>query len=280
MEPLRTIVQLLILCNEVCLKNNLIIDHSLGGGANLYRTRMIEEKINQNESVFLLNYNIYHKKTYLSFRYKAYENTFEITNNLDLLQLFRWIPVHEIFINNMVSYNETLSLLEIILKLKRLFNPDIVIAIHDYYCICPSYTLLNNKGQYCNLPGIKICESCIVDNKHINYPLVFNNISDWRRTWGKVINLADRILCFSESSMDLMIKTYPNSKKRILVKPHEPLIKFSKIYPVTDGSKLNIGIIGAIGYQKGSEIVIQVAKLLKEKTPDATITVIGRDRET
>lgn len=40
--------------------------------------------------------------------------------------------------------------------------------VHDYYCICPMYNLLNYKIDFCNVPeNIAECNKCLVINPFV-----------------------------------------------------------------------------------------------------------------
>jgi glycosyltransferase involved in cell wall biosynthesis len=62
---------------------------------------------------------------------------------------------------------------------------------------------------------------------------------------------------------------------QVIIHPHTLSVNFTRKPRLDFTQGLHIGVVGAIGYAKGSEIVIEMAKLMQQDMPDATLTVIG-----
>jgi len=97
--------------------------------------------------------------------------------------------------------------------------------------------------------------------------------------WGDFFAVADKIVCFSNSSKEILRTAYPSlPEEKIIVSPH----KVEGFFPLKFVSKrgtLHIGVVGAINLHKGLEILKQMAKLLEEKNYDARIILIGQASE-
>jgi len=264
----------LLLFSHYASKTVLIIDHDIGGGANTYRNRMIVEDLERNQAVLLLTRDPVLKALKLRCFFKDYEVAMLLSQPTQILELMEYVRYHEIFYNNLVSFEYPLDLVKLLSKIKKMTNVTLTVAIHDFFPLCPSYNLLNLHGRFCALPDLEECKLCLLNNDFAE-PVGTSDITTWRTYWGELFSLANTVLCFSESTRKLIVQVYPLRVGQILLRPHfVPSIQGRK--PRIDLSKaLNIGVVGTINYAKGADIIIRMAKLLAVEHPDIRITVIG-----
>lgn len=272
-RPIRQFLTLLLSTRQAPAGTTLVIDHQLGGGANTYRQELIRNRLGKGEAILLLTYDTDYRFFRMRCLYKEYNVNFKISSFSDVLLLLKRVPCKEIFFNNLVTFPQPLDILHRIYDLKKNSKVNLSIALHDYFPICPSYTLLNSSGTYCDLPSLQICQDCLPGNAYAHG--TDNDIERWRRTWGDVLEVADTVLCFSESSRRLLTRTYPLRPEQIIVTPHQLSVHFNRKPKIDFNSPMNIGVFGTIGYQKGVEIVVEMARILKDRAPEAKITVVG-----
>lgn len=153
-----------------------------------------------------------------------------------------------------------------------------ILPIHDYFPLCPSYTLLNNKTKYCGIPqNIEVCEKCLKNNK--NEFKIYEqetNIIKWRNNWNKINDLADEIICFSNSSKDIFSKVYPKYKDKINLIPHDISGQYNKIYsPNQQVNEIVIGVLGGINVAKGANIVKDLVSYIDNNKLNAKVVLIG-----
>ncbi|KIL38722.1 hypothetical protein SD70_24650 [Gordoniibacillus kamchatkensis] len=256
----------------------LVIDHKMGGGANLYRQRLIE-KNSRETPVLLLVYDIPHLEYGLTYYYKSENITFKLDSIESLQNLFEsnYINVSEIFVNNLVSFEFPISVIKFIVNLKVNFKAQLIVPIHDYFCICPSFTLQDYNGNFCGIPDIQQCRICLPKNKGDFQQIVnYSDIDSWRSTWHLLLTKADKILCFSESSYKYIAKAYPDLMvNNIQIEPHSvdylPVEKpeISKKFP------MNIGILGNISDIKGANVIRKIIEIIEEHKYPIKVTVIG-----
>jgi glycosyltransferase involved in cell wall biosynthesis len=151
----------------------------------------------------------------------------------------------------------------------------LTMLFHDYLAICPSFTLFDSSNRYCGIPGdVKECRACLSRNPHAIRKDI--DIVEWRWHWGRLVDVANEVRFFSHDSAKLASKVWKisNSKKRVVA--HSPLIDYKgrKVSVRRDGEVI-IGVVGAIGFIKGAEVVQQMSHLLKKRDPRAKIVVIG-----
>jgi GT2 family glycosyltransferase len=270
--PIRDFLFLLIACHRGAI---LIFDHELGGGANRYRSQLIEEKLSQNQAILLYAENPSQLEPRIRCYYKQHSVEFSVSSLGELLELAKRVRLSEIFYNNAVSYVSPLLVSDLMTELKQSTQARLILAIHDYYPVCPSYNLINNQGVFCGIPDIRRCKECLPNNRFVAMtPSVSVSIEEWRAKWGQCLSEADTILCFSHSSVELVRRAYPNlDPAKFMVCPHQ--VKISRKPRINFNAELRIGVVGAINYAKGAHIVEEMARLLRDRGLATKIYVIG-----
>jgi GT2 family glycosyltransferase len=283
-DPHKVLRQVLVVLatSKTSKKIDLIIDHALGGGANHYAQEYLQKLRNNLQPYVYLTYDYYSGIYTFSFAYKEYNFGFKIENIDGIKTLLEQMEYAEIFVNSLVSFQETDAFLVLIKDLKDIYKPKLIVPFHDYYPICPSFTLLNQKGQYCNIPDLDTCQNCL-EQTTMEWKNLYNfdvSISHWRKQWGELLELSDTILCFSQSSQEIVLKAYPQlEKQKIKVIPHKvtPIAKPQCLEKTS--ATITIGILGAINYAKGASIVKELVDLIEQKNLDMKVVVIGEITE-
>lgn len=280
-DPLRasrSMAILLAYCNEGSKLPILIVDHEIGGGANTYRRKLVEDRLSHNEPIFVLTapqfYGAKESQLILDFYYGKYRERFEVNNYDCLHELFSVVRLGEIFFNNIVSYKNPLAVVRMMLALKIETKARLVLALHDFYMINPSYTLLNAEGVYTGLSQIEKSWIDIHKNPYAYNPQN-NSMEEWHTSWGGLVATADEILCFSENSKKHLVSVYPKCASIVSVRPHTLPIEFNEKPQVDKSKHLNVAVVGNIGKAKGCEIVVELTKLLAKHDKHSKLTVVG-----
>ena len=285
-DPHKTLRKLLVLTVSSRAKRmHVIFDHGLGGGANKYADEKIDEMVNADENTLLIRYDFYGKRFILRHRYKNYDNGFAVQKIEQLDTILRRTDVGYMLLNNLVAYpypQEILEYLDDYLRKKPHIR--LIVPLHDYYCICPSYTLLDAEGNYCGIPDdLETCRRCMAHNNQ-EWRTFYTgsvDIDTWRELWQKILLRADEITAFSRSSAELLRKAYPILlEKEIRHIPHtvddiEPV----DIEPKSDTDLLTIGILGAINYAKGASVVKAMVERIEANDLPYRVVVIGEITE-
>lgn len=278
LAPARQMATLLAYCNKGNMPPSLIIDHDIGGGANTYRRKLVKDRLALNQPVFVLtapqSFSATKSQLTLDFFFGEHHQRFESREHSSLRELFNVVRLGEIFFNNIVSYQDPLDIVRLILSLKSESDARLVLAVHDFYMMNPSYTLLNAEGYY---PGIKEVEKSWLNiNKN---PFAYNpqneTIEEWHTVWGDLLEHADEILCFSDNSRDHLLKVYPECAQRALVRPHTLPVDFDRKPRLSNNKYLNIAVVGSIGQSKGGKIVAEISRVLAKEDKHARVTVVG-----
>ena len=255
----------------------LVIDHDLGGGANQYRERLIAEKISEGATVLILTYHVLTLNHILVLRNQRTDERYAIPGINSVLDLAREVQLDDIIYNTAVSFIKPEEIPQLIIELKSIGDPHLTMLVHDFFMICPSHFLLNCEGAFCGLPEPKICQACLDKNQQ-GFATLFasKSMAHWRAAWGMVLGRADQIIAFSQNSLLLLSHAYPDlPMARTIVRPHK--VEHIQCKPIQheDTRRLRIGIVGQIGYHKGSRFVQELSQEIKRSKKDIQIIVIG-----
>ncbi|HWD13294.1 MAG TPA: glycosyltransferase [Pseudochrobactrum sp.] len=274
----RSMAILLTYCNSGSVLPTLIFDHEIGGGANTYRHRLVRDRLVKGGAVFVLTapqkFTVSETQLILDFYCDDYSQRFEIKKYSILHKLFNVVRLGEIFYNNIVSYQNPLAIVRLMLSLKEATKSQLTLALHDFYMINPSYTLLDAQGEYCGIKEIDRSWKDISKNPFAHNPQN-NTIEEWHLEWGALVARADTILCFSENSKKHLVKVYPNCLDYTLVCPHQLPTQFKSKPLLSNNGYLSIAVVGFIGRAKGCKIVAELTELLRKHDKNARLTVIG-----
>lgn len=192
------------------------------------------------------------------------------TDDLDLVvRLLTGVAKRRIVYSCAVGDPDLSALPDFLLRLAG--DAPIDVLFHDYLPISPSYTLLDHDGTYRGVPTLGH-----VDRAH-RYRCPDGRLirlSEWRAAWGKVVERAVRLVVFSHASADIVATAFPQVSARIHRHPHN-LLRTIPPLSVPDGDGQVIGVLGAIGPQKGAAVLSALSKRLRNR-PDIGLVLIGR----
>lgn len=277
LDELREIIVLRILCYKYNVK--VFITHSLGGGADEY----INSYLNENTVVLKFTYNcltgfgieiLFKDKKSYKFSLKNYQYFSKLIEEFNL---------KDIYINNLVSYPDILDFIKYLINIKEKLNLNFTYLVHDYYCICPMYNLLNNKIDFCNIPeNISECKKCLLFNPFVKkqiedlvsiYPEL--NINVWRNIFGHLLKITDNIITFSNDSKELLVKAHPSLKnENITILPH--IVNWiESVDSMYSFETLRIGIIGTVTTHKGYRVISKLATFIDALGLDIELHIFG-----
>ena len=170
------------------------------------------------------------------------------------------------------------AILRIIMECAAFWGARLEFITHDYFPVCPNFILLSDADQrhYCGVPDIAGCAACL-DQPFMRaaFGETFS-ITEWRASWEAFFAEADRITCPSAACRDIFLRAFTANGKRLTVIPHEPLAPVAeKLVLPGKNSPMHIVVAGQITVPKGAAIVRDLAVLLRDKSSDACITIVG-----
>lgn len=255
----------------------LIVDHSLGGGANQFRHTLTDKLVADGRTVLVLSFRVPTLQFVLECRHGNESKRLGVRLD-EFLQALPHLKLRRVHFNNAVSFTRQLPLLEALRALARRYRVPISYYLHDYHSICPSHFLLDKRGEYCGVPDIDRCQQCLPEMKDGLVSLfVERDIGLWRRRWGAFLAEVDEIVYFSQASRDLLLRAHPKLARHpgFTYRPHDLGDFPAKPVPVDIHAPLNIGVVGRINVHKGSRIVQEMAVEIDRRRADAQVTVLG-----
>ena len=246
-----------------CILYELFITNNLGGGTRTFQNNYLAGKKN-----VLILYNKSYGKDFCFILENCDTKDMCIIPKKILRKIIQHNQIIKISVNTLITYKCFEWMLnELYLRGK---STPITYFVHDFYCICPIYTLIK-KDAFCQ---IDCKQSDICMNKINPFLLSCNSIKDWRNSWNKFFQVCTEIRCFSNSSRELVLSVYPSiPMNRVTIVPHD--MSWCSLKPIdrVDELPLHIGFIGDVHtIPKGRKVVQLLLSKLEKEIP---ITFIG-----
>lgn len=130
-------------------------------------------------------------------------------------------------------------------------------TIHDYAAVCPRVSMVDWGGVYCDNRSEDHCRVCL-QKPGVKFGRV--DIAAWRGEYGAMLEGARRVFAPDPDVAERLLRFFPKLDS-LSIRPHAPLlhaIARSSSGPGTSGTRL-IGVVGAIGPEKGSSLLVRLA---------------------
>jgi len=250
-----------------CDSAMLIFDHNLGGGSWKYIYQFLMDSTQLDSHILIARFDPSNRQFLVEVRQKTkvIEKVVYKKSDTFFVDISK-IKYSKIIINNLFYWPSVKKVLEWITEYKE-ENSSVVVEFkgHDYYCICPSYTLQDNYHRYCGIRCDETgCNDCIhrVGTQHAFLDEDNSNVfsvTNWRRMWNAFfVESVDVFEVFSPSSQEIFLRAYPDIQPKMKLVPH-------KIMPF---SCCNVAILGHLAVHKGSKVVMELCRYLDENQID------------
>jgi O-antigen biosynthesis protein len=246
----------------------VFLAHRWGGGAEIWLKDIIQQRVKDNRSSVVVR-GVDSTQT-VSIELHSVAGVTQ--GNVCLNALHEYIgilPHKELIYSCLVATEDPLVLIDCLIK-NMGYRDRLRILFHDYFPICPSYTLIGKDKVYCGIPNESECENCFTEINKKTGSLA-PNIARWRSKWLCYLKRAYLIEVFSQSSLNIVLSTWPTLKNKVEVKPHKVHILQGNIKTYSNNVPV-VGVLGAIGYQKGAAIIKELAEISKDRL---NIIVVG-----
>lgn len=130
-----------------------------------------------------------------------------------LLNVLKGLGIVRLHVHHVIGMNrQALQLLED-LRLPYDFT------LHDYYPICPQYTLTLADDRYCGEPAVAGCNACLAER-----PALWGlDIVTWRELFYGLLAGAERVIVASEDMLARMRRYVPDARYLKLAHPEPPI---------------------------------------------------------
>lgn len=255
---------------------NIVFDHALGGGANRYRTQFVDNLVSEGIPVAVITPHIA-TLTYNLEQRGAFGSSVRMhSSELDVLSDLSRRDIACITINNLVSYDDPEAVMAWVLERKAV-GVKVRVMLHDFYFVCPSFTLLDQDRKYCGVPALDRCKGCLPSNDTVFISFVrHRDQRRWREAWWAMLHAADEVIAFSESTLNIACRAYPTLDRcRVKVVPHTVDYLESHVLSPDFGGPLVIGVVGHISFAKGAKIIRELVEIIDREELDVRVVVVG-----
>ena len=257
---------------------DIVLTHGLGGGAESYLSHKISTAppsraifvIKPTHSVGLYSVDLYlrDKKVIWFFvvGLEAFAGLAGRKCRIIINELVGW-PT-----KGKVVCNETFSLLVgKLLVLKERLGAGIHYLLHDYYCICPKYTLVDPSGAYCRSEvDMERCPDCL---RTMAWNEAVSSVRQWREDYLRLLAACEKVISFSKDSKERLQKCYRGLSVEVL--PHELPVQLKQLSHIKE-LPLVIGVVGSLYPEKGLHIVKSLAEYISHVgRNDVRIKIVG-----
>lgn len=155
-----------------------------------------------------------------------------------------------------------------------------VLTLHDYWYICPNGQLTRPNAALCHTPRASECALCALARLHQSPPKVLAPLIapllGWRNAYvRRAVAHIPLFLTPSEFARQVYIQNgWPHERLRVFPLGLDParLASHSLPPPSRPPSRLHIGYLGAIAWQKGVHTLVEAFASLPQ---DASLTIYG-----
>jgi glycosyltransferase involved in cell wall biosynthesis len=149
-----------------------------------------------------------------------------------------------------------------------------VVYIHDYMWFCPRVTLIGPRRRYCGEPSdVAICEACIADAGRNDEQ--DGSVSVMRQRSATILAGASVVHAPSADAAARISRHFPN----ILPKPtpldDDAALPAEPSGPGSAAGRRRIGVVGAIGLEKGYDVLLACARDAERRRLPLEFVVIG-----
>jgi O-antigen biosynthesis protein len=150
-------------------------------------------------------------------------------------------------------------------------------SIHDMYLACPTVYLIDGQGKYCDATTDNaVCRQCLSKIPGLEDI----DIEVWRARYRGFLDKASKIIAPSNWAQHTLEKYYPGIKVT-LAPPwperlrSEPAPELPGVFPLPDDECPHIGVLGAIGPEKGARHLEALVARIRERRLPLRLVVVG-----
>ena len=256
----------------------LVLDHSLGGGANKFSAELVQSLKDNGQDVIVWVFTPHLLRHEISIHECSGEpvRKFHLAwEKWELLLASR--KVSEVVFNNCVGFPRQEQVPAMLAAFRQVGGARLRVYLHDFHMVCPSHFLLNHEGRFCGVPDIAQCRRCLPQiNDGLAGLFAARDIDLWRQCWGEMLKIADEVVYFSSSSREFFVRANPDIRdEQWVFRPHrmaKPVGRF--VYP-RHKAGLRVAVVGHIGVHKGSDVVLALLDESRRQKVNLHLVVVG-----
>jgi glycosyltransferase involved in cell wall biosynthesis len=146
------------------------------------------------------------------------------------------------------------------------------LVVHDYSWICPRINLVGRGDRYCGEPDTAGCDACVADlGTRIEETI---STADLRKRSAGVIRKASRIVVPSADVARRMRRYFPRVRAEVVGWGDDD--RLPPLQPVGVTGTRRVCVIGAIGIEKGYEVLLSCARDAASRRLDLEFVLVGK----
>ncbi len=160
-----------------------------------------------------------------------------------------------------------------VLELLHLLGLAYDVAVHDYAWFCPRVALVGPQHRYCGEPEPVACEACVADaGRMIDEDIPVQALIDRS---ARLLGAARRVTAPSQDAAVRMRRHFP--ALRPAAEPHEDddAILLADKWPVSPSLPCRVVTVGAIGIEKGFDVLLECARDAAARRLPLEFIVVG-----
>lgn len=156
--------------------------------------------------------------------------------------------------------------------IKRLGLPYDV-HLHDYALLCPRMTLVGRERRYCGEPAIAACEACIADLG--SYSAEAISVAALRLRSRQLLARARNVIAPSADTAERVQRYFPEIAPQVLSHENDDTLAATPLQAVKRRAVVRVCVVGAVGVDKGFEILLACARDAAERALALEFVVVG-----
>ena len=159
---------------------------------------------------------------------------------------------------------------------RQMFVP-VVFSFHDFYTVCPTVKLLDERMRFCGgkcTPGEGPCIPELWPAESMP-PLKHAAIHDWQRSFGQMLSQCDALVSTSATAREIVLENYPALREKPFeIVPHgRDFDSFNQLAPEIEPKEpIRILVPGNLTGSKGAGLVTELAR----RFSTVEVHVLGR----
>jgi GT2 family glycosyltransferase/glycosyltransferase involved in cell wall biosynthesis len=145
------------------------------------------------------------------------------------------------------------------------------VHVHDYAWLCGRVALVGPDNRYCHEPNVARCEVCIAEGGNLIEEEI--SVARLRRRSARLLAGARRVVAPSEDAGARIRRHFPTARPVVL--PHEDDAAIDDPRATAAGNWCRVCVIGAIGVQKGFQVLLDCAVDAATRSLPLDFVVVG-----
>lgn len=255
----------------------LIIDHDIGGGANVYTRQLIELARTTGRGIWRL-FASSATNSILVQAIQPDDGAYYSAPAIEsVFQQLQGQNVERLIVNSLHGFLNPPAVAIQIANWAEAQAVDLEFKVHDFFSLCPSQHLMNFNDQYCGVPHDQvICRACLPRNRHIAAPVdSLCGTETWRRDFRQFLAKCNTITCFHESGRDLLQASLDLAQLPVRIVPHDARHFTRPPDFAVPLERLHVFTVGTITRMKGLAQLDQLSLWIQQQELDVPVTLFG-----